>query len=273
MTMPLSSPSTTDSHSPIDAPQQVAAAEPAGPLLVATDGSPSAEPAFVAARLLSERRRRRVEVVTLFEPVPIHLPPAALLAFPVDFDPGAMDRVLAQAREQARRTGGAAPGWPVRVYVGNPVPTMRQVARERSGSLVITGIGHHGIVDRVLGNESAPQLANLTPVPMLAVANGFDALPRTIVIAIDLDSAPLPDVPALQELMAQATTIHFVNVKPRVSAIERRGIPLGSTHTTTRSSMLTSGSRNRERFPPVLTASSFRLPDRRPGKSCASPSM
>ena len=196
-----------------------------GPLLVATDGSGSADPAFAAARLLDERLGGGVDVVTVFEPIPIYLPPTQLLAVPADFDAGTMDRLRDLARHQVSRVVSRTADWPVDVQVGDPAATIVRVARERNASLVISGTSRHGIVDRVFGEETAAHIASHVESPMLVATTDMHELPRTVLIAIDLDSPPIPDTQAIRALLSKVAMVYLVNVKPKVSSMERFEVP------------------------------------------------
>src|SRR5687768_5686611 len=90
-----------------------------GTLLVATDASESADPALVAARLLTEHLEGRVEVLTVFEPFPMYLPPPQMLALPTDFDAGTTERLRARARRQVSDVIGETADWPVDVQTGD----------------------------------------------------------------------------------------------------------------------------------------------------------
>ena len=219
-TQPITEPVARVGAAP--SPASVAAA---GTLLVATDASESADPALVAARLLNEHLDGRVEVLTVFEPFPMYLPPPQMLALPTDFDAGTVDRLGARARRQVSDVIGETADWPVDVQIGDPAATIVRLARERNASLVISGISRHGIVDRVFGEETAAHVANHVEVPLLAAARGMRALPRTVLVAIDLDSPPVPVTPVIRELLSQVSAVFFVNVKPHVSPGERSELP------------------------------------------------
>ena len=191
-----------------------------GPLLVATDGSQSADPAFLAAHLLSERLHAEVDVVSVFEPAPFFLPAPPILPMGTDFDNTAIERLRARARQQVSNQVGDTAPWHVDVLPGQPASTIREVARDRKTSLVLTGISRHGIVDRMFGEETAAQIAAITETPMLAVTSPFTRLPRTVIIALDMDSTLVPDAPVVRELLSEATAVYFVNAKPRLVASE-----------------------------------------------------
>ena len=197
----------------------------AGPLLVATDGSESADPALVAANLLSERLAERVDVLTVLEPIVMYLPPPELLAIPADIDPGMVERVRERASRQVRRIIGRFADWPVDVQVGDAAATVIRIARERNASLVISGISRHGIVDRVFGEETAAHIANHVETPMLAAMTGMQSLPRTVLVAIDIDSPAIPLTPVIRELLSGVSTVYLVNVKPPVGSVERLQLP------------------------------------------------
>ena len=189
-----------------------------GPLLVATDASESADTALVAAQVLAQRLHAEVQVISVFEPAPLYLPPPQLLALPADFDTGAMDRLRQRARLQVRKVVGE--DWPVDVQAGDPATTVRQVARDRAASLVITGLSRHGLMDRVFGEETAAQIASVTDVPMLAATPSFSGLPRIVLITIDLDSPPIVPTPLIRELLSDASAVYFINAKPRATVVD-----------------------------------------------------
>ena len=192
-----------------------------GPILVATDGSESADPAFAAARVLAERLRGTVNVVTVFEPTPVYIAAPQIFPVPSNFDDTAMGLLRERARQQALRMTGETAAWPVEVHVGDPAATVLRIARERSASLVITGVSRHGVIDRVLGEETASHIGNLIETPMLAATSAFTRLPRTVLIAIDLDSPRIPGAPVIRELFSEASTVYFVNAQPGVSSVDR----------------------------------------------------
>jgi nucleotide-binding universal stress UspA family protein len=159
-----------------------------------------------------------VNVVTVYEPRTAYLPPPQLLALPADFDVAAMDALRERAVQQERKVVGA--DWPVEVYTGEPASTVRRIASERNPSVVVTGVSRHGLLDRIFGEETAAHIANLAEVPVLAVTPSFTRLPRTVLIAIDLDSPPIDSTPLVRGMLADASTVYFVNAKPRATTID-----------------------------------------------------
>lgn len=203
-----------------DASSRTRPATASGPLLVGTDGSASSEPALLAARMLATRLGARVDVVAVLEPIPMYTPPLQLLALPTDLDTQAMERLRDDALSQSRELIGPASEWRVDVLAGEPASTVKRVAKERGACMLLTGVSRHGVVDRVFGQDTAAHIASLTDIPMLAVTPEFTRLPRTVIVAIDLDSPAIPDAPAIRALLSEATAVYFVNVKPRDGGIE-----------------------------------------------------
>ena len=185
------------------------------PLVVATDGSSSADAAFIAARLLAHRCGAPVEVLGVVEPPPIQLTPTYPVVPAVDRDVTRMQALADRARDQMRSLLGDDTGWVTDVRYGDPASTIRRVARERGAAFVITGLSRHGVVDRLFGEETNAYIARITEVPMLAVAAGTHRLPRTLVIAVDPESAAIPRSVVLRTLLSEVTTVHLVYVTPR----------------------------------------------------------
>lgn len=184
------------------------------PILVATDASESADAAFTAARLLAQRCGAPVEVLAVTEPALVHLPAFLPLVPPPDLDVLRMEGLRDRARTQLRRIVGDDTGWHVETRYGEPAPTIQRVAVERKAGLVVTGLSRHGVLDRIYGEETNASIVQLTTVPLLAVAGGTDRLPRSVIIAIDPRTAPLPESVAIRTLLSEVTTARFVYVAP-----------------------------------------------------------
>lgn len=189
-----------------------------GPLLVATDGTGAADPALIAAQVIAERLPSNVDVLTVLEPASAYVPAPPMLALSADFDVAAMDRLRQRVQGQVRKVAGEP--WPIDVFIGDAAATVRRVARERSASLIVTGVSRHGLMDRVFGEETAAHIANLTEIPMVAATASFTRLPRTVAIALDLDTGPIVMTPEIRILLADATAVYFVNAKPRTNVID-----------------------------------------------------
>ena len=191
------------------------------PLLVATDGSESADAALVTARLLAHRCGAPVEVVAVTEPVVLHLPTAFPLTPTPDIDVLRMEDVRDRARARLRAMVGEDTGWEVETRYGEAAPTIQRVARERKAGLILTGLSRHGVMDRIYGEETNAGIIQLTTAPLLAVARGTDRLPRSVVVAIDVHSAPLQESVVIRTLLSEVATVRFVSVAPAVMEMGR----------------------------------------------------
>ena len=183
------------------------------PIVVATDASPSADSAFAMAKLLAHRCGAEVEVLTVLEPAVIHVRTPYPFVTPLD---GAkrMEELRARARHQLEALISDNTGWVVDARYGEPAPTIRRMARERNAELVIMGVGRHGVMDRLYGEETTGHVAEIITTPLLATAVGSDRLPRTVVVAIATESTAVPMSPVLRTLLSEIETVHFVNARP-----------------------------------------------------------
>ena len=184
------------------------------PILVATDASPTADAAFTMARLLAHRCGANVEVVTVLEPSAMHLPASYPAPTALDNDVERMEALRERARHQISVQVGDSTGWPLDTRLGEPAPTIHRKARERDAELVIMGVSRHGLMDRLYGEETTAHVAQLTAKPLLAVASGVDRLPRTVVIALGINSPPIPTSATMRTLFSEVECVYFVNARP-----------------------------------------------------------
>jgi nucleotide-binding universal stress UspA family protein len=184
------------------------------PIVVATDGTASADPAFVAARLLAHRCGAPVEVVAITEPALLHLPAAFELSPVPDLDVMRMTALRDRARAQLAKVVGADTGWPVDTRYGDVAPTIQRIVEDQHAGLVVTGLSRHGILDRIYGEETNAFIIQASTVPVLAVATGTDRLPRAILVAIDSHSAAYDQSVLIDTLLSDVGAAHFVCVTP-----------------------------------------------------------
>ena len=181
--------------------------------ILATDGSVGSNAAFTAARLMSEAHNIDIEVVSVLEPVlmPARVPQELL-------DPIELDRQRARNlgnRVRAQMKASATErGWPLRILHGVPAEAIGQVARERDASVIITGLNKHGLIDRLVGGDTTARVAQLSGIPLLAVAPNFKRLPMRIVVAMDLDPLHLDELTSVLKMFDPAASVMCVHVKP-----------------------------------------------------------
>jgi nucleotide-binding universal stress UspA family protein len=193
-----------------------------GHIIVATDGSVAANGALRIAQLLQQRLETKVEVVTVWEPIPIsgigtgEIVGSAHLEWDRVAESALRQRVL----EQLADLGLADAAWSVTLERGPAAPTIVRLASERNAPLIVLGLGQHELVDRWLGSETALQVMRLAHVPVLAVPAEHSRLPRTAVVAMDFSTFSREAALALMDLLEPGGDVHLVHViwRPSVEA-------------------------------------------------------
>lgn len=187
------------------------------PILVASDGTAQSEPALQAALRLATRDECPVRVLTVVEPIA-----GAGPGFEVYFASTMLDEQLVQtARGRiAEQLGRVVPGvsWEIDVAVGDPAECIARKAEQLETPLVLLGLGRHRLVDRVLGGDTALRLIRRARVPVLAVAPGLTALPRTVVVAMDFSQASIAAARLAANLAGEPGRIFLVHVIPSSNA-------------------------------------------------------
>jgi nucleotide-binding universal stress UspA family protein len=184
-------------------------------VVVATDGSDASGAAFTAASLIAEITDVNVRVVSVLEPLPISVAvPHVILDFEGMDSARAKkfaNRVRAQIEEHQPRTGT----WPVETRIGVPAAEIAQSAQEYGAGLVIVGASRHGLLDRLIGEETAARIAQLGNIPLLVASPGMRRLPHRVAIAMDLDPSQLGDLPPVLSMFGPAASVTCVHVQRR----------------------------------------------------------
>jgi nucleotide-binding universal stress UspA family protein len=187
-----------------------------GPILVATDGTTSASAALKATALLADRTGANVTVLAVLEPLPLVAADYGLLLPPSETDEARRQALSQRVREQVTETVGARPQWGVEIRDGDPAAVIARTAREGGARLIVSGIGHHDLLDRMFGGETALHTLRLSKVPVLAVAPKFVALPQRVAIAIDFSEPSIIAARIALALLPSATMVYLVHVAPRL---------------------------------------------------------
>ena len=185
-----------------------------GPILVATDGSEAAEAAVRAASVLA--RHAKVDVVALS--VADVLPPVGadfgIVAPPIDAT-AARRQVLGRlVREQLQKLGPPMRDWTVEIREGDPAATIARYGLELGARLIVVGLGHHNVVDRIFGGETALHALRMARTPVLAVPPGFERMPSRVVVAIDFSAASVNAARKAFEFFDTIQTAYIAHVAP-----------------------------------------------------------
>jgi nucleotide-binding universal stress UspA family protein len=183
-------------------------------IIVATDGSSTAESAFRAAQLIASATDAHVHVITVLELLPIVVPVPEMILLTNDADTSRSDAQRKLVREQVAKFD---PGrrWSTEMRHGRPGEVIARVARDRNADLIIMGMNKHGLWDRFLGEETAMEIARLTEVPLFIAALDLKRLPRRVVLAMDLKPGGLRTMPDVVPLIGNKLSLACVHVKPR----------------------------------------------------------
>lgn len=189
-----------------------------GPILVATDGTPAAEPALRAARILAARDGTEVEVLAVLEPIAPLPPLVGGIPMPHDLETDRESTLRQGVETQVHETVGEL-GWNVEVMQGHPPATIARMADRMDARLIVMGLGRHDVSDRLFGDETALRVLRLAKVPVLAVVPGFDALPKRIVVAIDFSPSSELAARVALGVVAPDATIELVHVAPKAEPL------------------------------------------------------
>ncbi len=187
-----------------------------GPILVATDGTASADAALRAAAALNRHTDAGVTVLSVLETLPLVAADYGMMIPPVDSDQVRRRALLERVQAQVATLGMEARDWKIEVRDGDPPSTIARVARELKSRLIVVGLGHHELLDRLFGGETALHALRLSRTPVLAVPPDFRQLPRRVVVATDFSVASVRAARSALRLIDTATMVYLVHVAPRM---------------------------------------------------------
>ena len=200
----------------IDATNMNAAVGAYHGILIATDGSRDSDGAVRVGLALARRDARPVTMLSVVEPLPVY-ELDAIAAVDVD----QLTSVTFESRETAihaqhLRTHPGLPDWPYRIEIGNRVDTIASKAEGHDASLIILGLGDHGLAARLFRRETALRVIRSATIPVLAVPMYGWGVPRSVVAAIDFTQSSIDAARAALELLGGDGTLYLAHVTPRL---------------------------------------------------------
>lgn len=189
---------------------------PSASILLATDGSDSADGAVAMAARLVQLRQARLQVVTVVEPVGVDAV-AGIIGLEErqlsTMDPAEEQRRV--VRQQLARFVDAADTIDVAAPLGAPAPAIASMAEMVGPALIMLGLRRHSLLDRVFREETTLQVMRRVSVPVLAVQSIVADLPKRAVVGVDFSRSSLHAAYGALSLLADDATLYLVHVEPR----------------------------------------------------------
>lgn len=187
-------------------------------LLVATDGSPASQAAYAAAQLIAEKRDARVHVLSVIEPIPPIIPPPGTAVLMPSVDRDRENAVRTAMVEQLLKLGRLSL-WTTEIRAGKAAAVIAEVAKERNVDMIVIGTNHHGIMDRILGGETAANLVRLVDRPVLVASSRMTRLPKRAIVAFELGHFDRAKLIGNLVTLGSPQSISVVHVEPQSVAL------------------------------------------------------
>jgi len=183
-------------------------------IVLASDGSEASAAAFSAARLIEDRTGASVHVLSVLEPLSLYIPVSELMLAMPELEEDRTDaqhRLVASQLAQFSREGK----WTLEVRYGRPAEVIARFATESAADLIIIGSNKHGMMDRILGEETAMEVARLSQTPLLVASPDMKRIPQRVLVAMELHPSGLEQLPDTLRAIVDTPSISCVHVKPR----------------------------------------------------------
>lgn len=197
---------------------------PSGPILVATDGTVAGETAFSSAALIAAKSRSSVHVMVVVEPVPVLVPDPSIMTEPLVASPRLLNAMRDRVVAQLRKFAPEGLDWHVEVEYGRPSAEIAAKARDRQAQLIVIGLVHHGVVDRILDGDTALEVVRQSHLPVLLAASDGSGLPKVSVFAVDFSAQSIQAARAGLRLLADEATVVLAHVRPIVTVYDGMGM-------------------------------------------------
>ncbi|HEY5491430.1 MAG TPA: universal stress protein [Gemmatimonadaceae bacterium] len=192
-----------------------------GHLLLASDGSVSADGAVALVTALRRQGPLKLEVLAVFEPAPMPVPsldPSLAAMTTMAGDEVLRAEFFSRVDRQLERAFTGLPPVPMQHAEGSPVRCIVETAQRSQADLVITGLRVHTLLDRLVGDETALRVTRGTDRPVFAVAPTLTQPPRRAVVGIDFSRASLRAAHAAAGMLVDGGTLTLLHARPSLDA-------------------------------------------------------
>ena len=196
-----------------------------GGLVVATDGTRDSDGAVRVGLALARRDGVKADVFSVVEApsiVELDGTPVPDLEQLVEI---AVDERGAMLLAQRDRTHPGICEWPYELAVGARVDTIVDRARATGASLILLGLGAHGLGARLSQRETALRVIRTAGLPVLALPSDAWGVPHSVLVAVDFTASSEHAARAALDLLGGDGTFYVAHVTPRVA------IPQGDSRT------------------------------------------
>lgn len=195
------------------------------PIVVAVSGElAGAGPARVASAL-EARYGSRVSAVQVLDvsDLPLLTPLPAAFTFARELIGDAPYAEDARARRKQFSDWLGRPNeWPVHVSVGVPAYEILRYAESEGAALIVMGLRHHGVVDRILRDETTLTVARRARGAVLAITPTLIGLPHRAIVGVDFGPASIRAARAALDVVGRGPSAEGTML--RLVYIDRSGV-------------------------------------------------
>jgi nucleotide-binding universal stress UspA family protein len=191
------------------------------PILVASDGTDFSRPALEAALELTASRHAPVRIVAVVRDLPVMPLDFGIVVAPPEDSAAVRDALLFRVKAQLVAVAGADAEWPIEVRWGDAAQEIANAARDAGARVIVLGVEHRSMADKLFARETALALLRLSRVPLFIVPRGFSTAPTRMAVSTDFSHASIAAARLALELFPAIRQVDLVHVRPmrRIEAV------------------------------------------------------
>ena len=193
------------------------------PIVVAVTGEDDGAAPVRVASVLEQRFGSAVSAVQVLDVSDIPAPLHSAFTFARELIGDAPYAEDARARRQQFSDWLGKPNeWPVHIAIGSVPYEILGYAERQDAALIVMGLRHHGVVDRVLRDETTVTVARRAHGAVLAVVPSLQRLPRRAIVGIDFGPASIRAARAALDVLVRPAPTNILVL--RLVYVDRSGV-------------------------------------------------
>jgi nucleotide-binding universal stress UspA family protein len=127
---------------------------------------------------------------------------------------GAREQLLIRVKELVMEVAGSSAEWAIDVRDGDGATEIVRAADDAGARLIILGVRHRGIGDRLFARETSLRTLRKSRTPVLVVPGGYGSAPTRMLVATDFSPASVFAAQTALEVFDTVTHVSLVHVAP-----------------------------------------------------------
>ncbi len=165
-----------------------------------------------------------MRALAVVEPLPIVIAEPSTVLQPLVISPELIETMRTRIDGQLVDLAPDRRAWNLEVAHGRAGEVIAERAREIDAQLIVLGLVHHGVMDRLLDGETVVEVIRHSTVPVLLSSPDLEGLPKRALVAADFSAESMEAARSCLRIMDLGGLLILAHAMPMATVYDRSGL-------------------------------------------------